>query len=49
MVTADPRYTGRLDDEASDEIKKAIGAGRIRLDGFAAAATTELTRAQGSP
>ena len=49
MVTADPRFTDRLEDEASDEIKKAIGAARIRLDGLAAAATTELTRTHGSP
>jgi hypothetical protein len=49
MVTADPRYTESLDAEASNEIKKAIGAARTRLDGLAAAATAELTRAQGNP
>jgi hypothetical protein len=49
MVTADPRYTDRLDAEASSEIKNAIGAARSRLDELAAAATAQPTRAQGSP
>jgi len=49
MGAADPRHTDGVDDVASDEIKKAIGAARIRLEGLAAAATAELTRAQGNP
>jgi hypothetical protein len=46
MVTADPRYTDKLDDEATNEIKKAIGGARTRSEELAAAATAELTRAR---
>jgi hypothetical protein len=48
MAMADPRYSDGLDEQATHEIKEAIGATRSRLDELAAAATEELTRAKGS-
>jgi hypothetical protein len=45
MVTADPRYTDTLDDDATAEIKQAIGSARVRVSRLAALTTTELTNA----
>jgi len=48
MAMADPRHSDGLDEQATHEIKEAIGATRSRLDELAAAATEELTRAKRS-
>jgi hypothetical protein len=42
LVTADPRYTDTLDDDATYEIKQATGTARMRLSALGAAATKEL-------
>jgi hypothetical protein len=44
MVTADPRYTDGLDEQAASEIKGAIAAKRVRLEQLSAAAAKELSR-----
>jgi hypothetical protein len=44
MVTADPRHTDGLDDQALYEIKHAIATARARLDELTASASKELSR-----
>ncbi len=43
MVTADPRYTDGLDEQATHEIKAAIATARTRLDQLTATASRELS------
>jgi len=42
-TTADPRYTVGLDELATTEIKNAIIAARLRLNGLAAAASKQMS------